>query len=99
MTRAFTTSTRKSDGKPRKLRKATHPQAVWRQARMIMDHQGRKRAGKIVSHKNQNKLSNSPGSIEVISRSHHELEHHGHKQPGKKPTEPYLKRKKKGANT
>jgi hypothetical protein len=92
MGRAFTTSTRKSDGKPRKLRKATHPQAVWRQARQIMEHMGKRRTkGSVVHHRSG--LSNRPGNIEVVSKGQNEREKHvGRKRA---PTEPYLRGKKK----
>lgn len=81
MAKAHTTSNKK-DGTPRKLRKATHPQAVWRQARMIMEHvTGRKsKRGEIVHHKN-NMMDNKKGNINRVTHSKHESEHNGHRGP------------------
>lgn len=62
------TSRRKSDGKPRKLRLATHPRAIRRQARRIKEAQlGRKLRTEEMIHHSDGLRNSSPKSLKVIS--------------------------------
>ena len=61
------TSRRKSDGKPRKLRKAVHPRALRRQARRIKEAQlGRKLAKNELVHHKGTLTNNQPGVLAVV---------------------------------
>ena len=68
------TSRRKSDGKPRKLRKATHPTALRRQARKIVEaRRGKKLPAKSLVH--HSKGINSTKGLKVLKgrRSHQKI--------------------------
>ena len=66
MAKAFT-SRRKSDGKPRKLRAATHPRARRRQARMIKEAAiGRKLQRSELVHHAGGLGNNGPGALKVV---------------------------------
>lgn len=66
MTKAFT-SRRKSDGKPRKLRAATHPRARRRQARMIKEATlGRKLKRSELVHHVGGLNNNGPSALKVV---------------------------------
>ena len=72
-------TSRNKDGSPRKLRKATHPRAVRRQARKMKEMQlGRKlKTKEMVHHKNGLK-NGSPKSLQVVaSRKTHNTIHPG----------------------
>jgi hypothetical protein len=90
----YTTSKNK-DGSPRKLRKATHPQSIWRQARMIMEHMtGRKSAKGETIHHSDGGLSNRKGNIKRVTKSKHESEHNGHRGEQKRHEKYLYKRGK-----
>lgn len=77
------TSRRKSDGKPRKLRKARHPTALRRQAHKIVEaRRGKKLPAKSLVH--HSKGINSTSGLKVLSgrRSHQKI--HPGKQRRKK---------------
>ncbi len=86
------TSIRKSDGKPRKLRKANHPRALRRQARRIKEQSlGRKlKTNERVHHKTSLK-DNRPGKLSVENAHNHAIIHPGKGHGGRRP----LKRKKR----
>lgn len=71
------TSRRKSDGKPRKLRKATHPRALRRQARRIKEAQlgHRLKTGELVHH--MGGLTNQKALRVVKGQRSHERIHPG----------------------
>ncbi len=87
------TSDRKSDGKPRKLRKATNVRSQRRQAKAIVEERlGRKlKKGELVHHKDGKTSNNSPSNLKVVSgRKSHEKIH-----PGKPRTKAGNKSRKK----
>ena len=68
------TSRRKSDGKPRKLRKARHPTALRRQARKIVEaRRGRKLPASALVHHSRG--INSTNGLKVLKgpRSHQKI--------------------------
>ena len=74
------TSKRKSDGKPRKLRKATNERSQRRQAKAIVEARlGRKlKKGELVHHKDGNTANNSPKNLQIVKgRKPHEKIHPG----------------------
>jgi hypothetical protein len=79
-TRKGYTSRRKSDGKPRKLRKATNQRSQRRQARKIVEaRRGKKLSGKkLIHHRDGNTANNSPRNLQVVAgRRPHEKIHPG----------------------
>lgn len=80
MVRKAYTSRRKSDGRPRKLRKAANQRSQHRQARKIVEA---RRGGKLpkkslVHHRDGRTTNNSPGNLCVLSgRRSHEKIHPG----------------------
>ena len=77
MARKAYTSRRKSDGKPRKLRKATNKRSQMRQARKIVETRRGRRLPKksLVHHRDGSTANNSPRNLTVLSgrRSHQRI--------------------------
>jgi hypothetical protein len=72
------TSRRKSDGKPRKLRKATHPRARRHQARRIKEASLKRklRTSELVHH-SRGLGNNKPGTLKVMKgQKRHATRHH-----------------------
>ncbi|KKL04179.1 hypothetical protein LCGC14_2618660 [marine sediment metagenome] len=80
MVKAYT-SRRKSDGRPRKLRKSNNQRAQRRQARKIVEAKRGKKLPKksLVHHKDTNTAHNSPKNLKVMSGR----KSHGRLHPGK----------------
>ena len=80
------TSRRKSDGKPRKLRKATNERSQHRQARMIVEARRGKRLkrGALVHHEDGKTSNNSPSNLTIKSgRGPHESTHNPRRKKSK----------------
>lgn len=77
---AIATSRRKSDGKPRKLRKATNVRAIRRQARRVKEFQlGRKLSSKEIVH-HEGALTNLRKNKVTTYKRHNA--HHKHARKG-----------------
>ena len=61
-------TSRNKDGRPRKLRKATHPRAIRRQARKIVEAmRGRKLSTEDMIHHSNGLSNKSPKALKVVS--------------------------------
>ena len=70
------TSIRRSDGKPRLLRKVTNLRAAWRQARRIMEMILGFKLPRwlLVHHRDENPFNNDPKNLEITThRGHYAL--------------------------
>jgi len=81
MARKISTSRRKSDGKPRRLRKVRNTRSARRQARRLVEFRiGRKLKKKeLVHHKDHKTTNNSSKNLKVIKGQ----KKHGRVHPGK----------------
>ena len=74
------TSRRKSDGKPRKLRKAKHPTALRRQARKIVEARRGKKLKKTELVHHSRGINNTNGLKVLKGRRSHQKVHPGKKR-------------------